>query len=103
MSFVVSAALIATLVLSMTAGSFEPGLIFAIGLITLAVAVFAGAVVFRLHRSGFSKKLNDDYYAQYEKISDMLTGSVMSRTEIRGNEAGYPLVHAGGTGAGQGT
>lgn len=82
-AFLVSAALIATLAIGMTAGSWKSDIIFVTGLITLAVAVFAGTAVFRLRRSGFAKKLSDDYYAQYEKICDMLTGSVMSRAEAR--------------------
>lgn len=82
-SFLVSAALIATLVIGMTAASWQPNLIFAVGIITLAITVFAGTVIFRLHKSGFVRKLRDGYYAQYERISDMLTGSVMSKAEIR--------------------
>ena len=82
-SFLASAALITTLAVGMTVGSWEPNLVFTIGIITVAVAVFAGTIIFRLRKSGFEKKLNDDYAAQYERISDALTGSVMSRPEIR--------------------
>ena len=82
-AFLVSAALIVTLIVGMTVGSWEPNLTFVVGIITLAVVVFAGTVVFRLRRGGYVKKLSDDYYAQYERICDALTGSVMSRTEVR--------------------
>jgi len=82
-SFLVSAALIATLALKIAAGSWETSAVFVIGLITLAVAAFVGTTVIRLRRSGYAKKLNESYFAEYEKINDALSNSVMSRAEIK--------------------
>jgi len=82
-SFSVSIALIVTLAVGMTVGSWKTNTLFAVGLITIAVAVFGATVIFRLHRNRFARKLNDSYYTQYEKISDALQNSVMSRSEIR--------------------
>jgi DNA-binding ferritin-like protein (Dps family) len=82
-SFLVSAALIATLALNIAAGSWETSAVFVIGLITLAVAAFVGTTVIRLRRSGYAKKLNESYFAEYEKIKDALSNSVMSRAEIK--------------------
>ncbi len=82
-SLAVSAALIVTLVLNIVAGSWETDLTFVIGLITIAVVVFAGVVVIRLRKSEHVKKLDDNYYAEYERISDALGNSVMSRAEIK--------------------
>ena len=80
-SFLASAALIATLAIGMTAGSWKPNNAFVIGLIALAALVFAGTVAVRLMRRGYVRKLNEHYYAEYEKISDALGNAVMSSAE----------------------
>lgn len=54
---------------------------FVIGMIVLAAVSFGLILMHRLRRGRYARRLNEAYYAVYEKISDALNTSVLSYTE----------------------
>lgn len=83
-SLALSVALIATVLLYFFRVSESNGnseLWFVIGMIVLAAVSFGLILMHRLRRGRYARRLNEDYYAVYEKISDALNTSVLSYTE----------------------
>lgn len=85
-SLALSVALVVTVLLyfirvSGNGGANDRELWFVIGMIILAVVSFGLILVHRLRRGQYARRLNERYYAAYEKISDALNTSVLSYTE----------------------
>lgn len=85
-SFLVSAALIATITIyALTVqGAIESAeMWFIIGMVILAAVTFGLFAWVRLHRSKYVKKLNPQYFASYEKLGDALQSAKMSKAEVK--------------------
>lgn len=83
-SLALSVALIVTVLMYFFRVSENNGnseLWFVIGMIVLAAVSFGLILMHRLRRGRYARRLNEDYYAVYEKISDALNTWVLSYTE----------------------
>jgi len=87
-SFLVSAALIVTVVLYAVnvnrRGVMQSAeMWFVAAIVVLAALTFGLFTWQRLYKSRYVKKLNEKYYAAYEKIGDALQSAKMSKAELR--------------------